>query len=49
MKKKNEKLNKVREHIKEDMKTFDKEKADDKKLLKVLRKPHGKKKKSSKK
>ena len=29
---------KVKEHLKDDMKTFDKEKADDKKLIIVLKK-----------
>ena len=36
-KKKASKLKVVKKHLKEDMKTFDKEKADDKKLLKKLR------------
>lgn len=47
MKKKNEKLKKVKEHLKDDMRTFDEEKADDKKLLKSLRNGNGKKKKKS--
>lgn len=46
MKKKNVKLKKVKEHLKDDMRIFDKEKAEDKKLLKSLRKSNGKKKKS---
>ena len=37
MAKKSDRLKKVKEHLKEDMKTFDKEKADDKKLLKSLK------------
>lgn len=49
MKRKNGKLNKVREHLKDDMKTFDKEKADDKELLKSLRNGNGKDKKRKKK
>lgn len=42
---KNKKIEKIKEHLKDDMKTFDKEKADDKKLLRSLRKSNGKKKK----
>jgi hypothetical protein len=44
MARKNNKINKIKEHLKEDIKTFDKEKADDKKLLKSLRKVKRKKK-----
>lgn len=42
MKKNNVKIKKVISHLKQDVKTFDKEKKDDKELMKKL-KPKGKK------
>ena len=49
MKKKNGKLKKVREHLKDDIETFNEEKAEDKALLKSLRNRNGKDKKRKKK
>ena len=45
MKKKNDKIQKVRKHIKGDIKTWDREKEEDEELLRSLRKKNGKKKK----
>jgi len=42
-KKKPKILKKIKAHLKEDMKTFTKEKADDKKLIKKINKVKGKK------